>query len=624
MTTRYDISAVPLQGGYVAKYCPVRSQWDVMRPAEPVPPDRFTQRLMDHGIAFEAEVIAEIERLHPDAVIIAGEDADAREVATAGAMRDGASLILNSRLPADLKGRRVGRPDLLVRAAAGGYRAVDVKWHQSLLVSSGKSSELLGLCAELYALRQEIALVDPTVAARKHEGDLLQLAHYQRMLETSGFAGEGRRWGGIIGTERRVVWYDLDAPIWRTPSSTSKTKLRSTMERYDFEFDFRLDIVAVAQHHLADQAVKPLVVPVRCSECPTCPWNDVCRPILEAGAGDVSLLPRIGWVPWKIHQDHAVTDRAALARLDWRTASLVASGVDLATWRVRAADYARQTPVLDLAGDRRSIKELEKLREGGVATVADLLALDPKTATYSCSGLTALPDHIDQARAALGTDPVYMKRGVSTLALQRADIEVDIDMENSEVGVYLWGTLLTDRTGAQPRSEYRPFHSWDELTAEREAANSLEFWLWLMSIRAETRERGLSFAAYCYNAGAENQYLRRLGLVAGLADEVEAFIASSEWVDLLRVWDEHLISGHSSGLKAVATLIGIGWEVDDPGGGESMVKYDDAVAGDDEAKRWLLEYNRGDVKATLALREWMRSATLRSVVDLATDYGCAT
>jgi predicted RecB family nuclease len=624
MTTRHDVSGVPLQGGYVAKQCPVRAQNDAIHSTEPTPPDPFTKRLFAHGNAFEAEVVAEILSLNPEATSVQGADANALETASAAAMAAGVSPILNARLPADFEGRRVGRPDLLVGGAAGGYRAVDIKWHQSLTPSTDNASNLPGLCTELDGLAYENAVVDTDFAAKKSQNDLLQLAHYQRMLETSGWAADGPRLGGIVGTERRLVWYDLDLPIWRTPSSTGRTKLRTTMERYDFEFAFRLDIVAVAQRHIMDPSVELLVVPVRCAECPSCPWNDNCRPILEAGSGDVSLLPRVGWAQWKIHRGHGVTNRSALAALDWRTASAVAAGIDVDGLRAAAEMLRADTSVLALEGMWKPVKHLEQLDAMGIHTVADLLSLDEATVGYSGSGLTSLPEQIDLARAALGPELVYRRRGVGQIVVPRADIEVDVDMENTEVGVYLWGCRFTDRTDREVLPcDYISFLTWEALTPECETKNSLAFWHWLMRTRSNAHAQNLTFRAYCYNAGAENQYLRRLGHSAGLIEDVEGFIASDEWVDLLKVWDSQLITGAASGLKVVATLIGFEWEVDDPGGGESMVRYDGAAAGDEASRRWLLDYNRGDVEATSALREWMGSTIVPCVddFDAGTPFG---
>ena len=616
MPTRYDVSAVPLQGGYVAKQCPVRAQNDAIVPGVPLEPDAFQQRLFEHGNAFEADVVSELLEVQRQAVVIEG-GGTAAETATLEAMRAKAPLILGGRI-ADRAGRRVGRPDILVHAPGHGYYPVDIKWHMALDVAKllGRSSP--ARVSSLLTPGHESSREDSALTPRKHEGDLLQLAHYQRILEALGMAASNGRLAGIVGTERWVVWHDLDAPMWRTPSISERTKLRSTMERYEFEFAFRLDIIAVAQQHQADSAVGLLVLPVRCSECPSCPWNNYCRPILETPPGDVSLLPRMGWNNWKAHRDRGVTNIAQLATLDTRTAQLVASKVDVE--RLMSSLASKDSGMRIEECKDVPARTVEQIHALGVKTVADVLSLDARTARYSDTGMASLPDQIDMARAALGPQSVYKKRGIGHVIVPRADVEVDVDMENVESGVYLWGNLVSRRESTEGEaSEYVPFVTWDPMTPEVEADNSLRFWRWLMDLRVQTHDAGLTFAAYCWNAGAENQYLRKIGLAWDLSDEIEAFIASDEWVDLLKVWDSQLITGGPSGLKVVAPLAGFHWGVDAAGGGQSMVEYDAAVApaeGALKARDWLLAYNQEDVRATLAVREWMTTSSLLSVSEL--------
>jgi len=593
----------------VAKQCPVRAQNDALEPGEPLPPDPFTRRLFANGNAFEGEIVAEVLRLHPGALVIDAGRSDALEAATQAAMSAGFSPILNARLPADLAGRRVGRPDLLIAAPGGGYWPVDIKWHQNLEPASGKRLALPGLCSSLDAPARDAASLDEEYAARRREDDLLQLAHYQRMLEAIGMQATDGRWAGIIGTEQRVVWYDLDAPVWQTPSSTANRKMRSSMDRYDFEFAFRLDVVAVAEQHKRDPSVDLLTVPVKISECGSCPWWGYCRPQLETPPGDVSLLPRIGWSQWKIHRDHGVTNRAELAGLDPRTARLVAGGIDVTALLAAAPDA-------ELA-DVVSEKTLALLASEGIATCAELQSLSARTASYSDVGLSVLPTHIDLARAALGRAPVYRRRGVREVVVPRADLEVDVDMENTELGCYMWGSYISDRSNTGiAKTGYRAFVTWNPLTPDVEADNSLRFWRWLMEIRERCHQAGTTFAAYCYNAGAENTYLRRLAIAEEpVTEEIDAFIDSGEWIDMLREWDSQLITGGSSSLKTTAPLAGFQWEVDDAGGGESMIKHDLATQGDKAAQDWLLAYNRGDVEATLAIRNWMGSTVLPGIED---------
>jgi hypothetical protein len=121
-----------MQGGYVAKRCPVRVQNDALTPAEPLAPSSVPERRFERGRLFEADVVAELLHLHPDAVAIDADDAATAEAATSDAMSHLTPLILGGRLVGDPVGRRVGKPDLLVTASGGGYRPVDIKHHASI------------------------------------------------------------------------------------------------------------------------------------------------------------------------------------------------------------------------------------------------------------------------------------------------------------------------------------------------------------------------------------------------------------------------------------------------------------------------------------------------------------
>jgi predicted RecB family nuclease len=621
---RYDVSQVPPQGGYLAKQCPVRAQWDLIRPCDPLPVSRVLERRFAAGRQFEADVVAQLVSLHPDACVVAEPGSDEREAATAAAMKAGAPVIVAGRLPPDPDGRRVGEPDVLVAAAGSGYRPVDIKHHRCLDAGDGG---LPALCSGLGRPAWEAAELTPDSSARKRRDDLLQLAHYQRMLEACGMAAPDGRHGGIIGVDGVVTWYDLDAPIWQTPSANGRVKQRSTMDVYDFEFTFRLDILAVAAGHQGDPRAGPLVVPVRIGECAECPWWSWCGPVLHAGSGDVSLVPGVGWREWRIHRDHGVTSRAGLAGLDHRTAALVAAGVDLRPVTAALDTMPDETPLPDVIGRRRKA-QLRRLAGAGIDVLGDARALAPGTAAYSDAPMRDLPEQIDLARAALGRSPAYRRRGVTRVRVPRGDIEVDVDMENTEDGAYLWGTLLSAGPWqAGERDGYRPFCTWERLTEGTEAELFGRFWSWLTGLRRDAAAAGLVFRAYCYNAAAENTQMLRIAAAAGLADEVAAFIGSGQWVDLLRVFHNQLITGGPAGLKQVAALSGFTWDVEDPGGGESMLRYDQAVgspgtgsakpdgqaigssstgpAESAAARDWLLTYNRNDVEATRSLREWL-------------------
>ncbi len=310
----------------------------------------------------------------------------------------------------------------------------------------------------------------------------------------------------------------------------------------------------------------------------------------------------IGYRPWRRLRDEGVESRDDVAALHHPTAMLGKDGVDLSKWLGLAADAPAGEAVADL--NPRAKRQVRLLEEAGVFTAGDVLeAIDRRTAAFDGAGF--LPEAILNAKAVTGPEPVYVRPDVTDLTLPRADIELDIDMENVEEGVYLWGVWVTDRAGSGLVEEgYVPFVTWNPLDDQTEMAVFMEFWTWLRAITARAEEAGVSLRSYCWHESAENTQLRRIAeRDPDLLPEVEAFIASGAWVDLEKEFKQRWITGGSTSLKAIAPLADFDWDVDDPGGGMSMVRYLEAVTGDVAAQEWLLTYNEGDVEATKAIRE---------------------
>lgn len=568
MTTRHDVSIVPIQGGYIAKLCPVRIQNDVLLPAVAVEFSPEVRLRIDQGIAFETSVFDELRLAERAWVFIDdGLDRTAAVKATLDALEAAVPLIAGGWLPLDEAGRRTGKPDILIRYE-GGYVPVDVKHHLTLGVEDGVSISVSPL-ATPFPDRVEVR---EGWMARKHKDDLLQLAHYRRMLEACGHASASMR-AGIIGKEQVVIWHDLAAPMWQTPAKSDgkKRKQRTTMEIYDFESSFRLDIAAVALQSLGEPSTELLVEPVWSGECLECPWLDHCSVTLMAGSGDASLLPMVGYREWRMLRDHGITDRAGVARLSYGTARMAARGADLD-------------------------------EEEGI---------DPATAAFGAAGF--LPNAILNARAVTGGHPVYRLPGKTGTEVARTDIELDIDMESTNDGVYLWGVLVTDRANTGlVETGYRPFVTWDPIDPASELDCFRSFWDWMTELMARCRDRGVSINAHCWYSSAENTQLRRIAAAdPELAAAVASFIGSPQWIDLEQVFKESWITGGSRSLKVIAPLAGHNWTVDDPGGGTSLVKHLEATNPDTDlpareaARQWLLDYNRGDVEATLRIREWL-------------------
>jgi predicted RecB family nuclease len=625
VSARYDatVRTVPVgvtpRNAYFARACPERVQLDVLRPSDPLPDPPFLRKLLAAGIEHEDEMLGSLFAGVEGAVVVESDDPEAPVRQTLGALAGGAPAVAGGRLPVDDTGHRVGEPDLLVRHGEG-YVPVDVKSHKSL-GAPRRPGAGTALVSGLDAPFPGAAAADPDFDPRRHLGDLLQLAHYRRLLEAAGLASPSGNVGGICGSEGLIVWYDLDERRLGPPEylEAAPAGPLSAMERYDLDFAHRLDVHLAALAHVESEGSPLLAEPIVCADCGLCRWRDWCGERLDEGA-DLSLISGVDVGRRRLYKTLGIDDLHALAALDWTTAALVRADVDLAGLLAEVADLPGATPLASVIPNRK--KQLEQLAAARISTVSETAAIDRRTLAVTVAGATNLPTQIDQARARLGAAPAYRRRGVDRVAVPRGDVEVDVDMESTNDGCYLWGALVTDRRAVAPRTRYVASATWDPDVARGELGAFEEFWSWFTGERARAHASGGTFRAYCYSKSAEEGQMKRIAARLGRSGGVDAFLKSGDWVDLYEVARRSLVTGRSLGLKETAPLAGFAWRAEDVGGDLAMVNYDRAVDDADPvaaagAQRWILEYNEDDVRATAALRAWLDGAAneLPSIED---------
>ncbi|WP_392507421.1 TM0106 family RecB-like putative nuclease [Naumannella halotolerans] len=493
-----------------------------------------------------------------------------RRAATAEAVHAGTVLIVAPLLPSDLVGHRRGGPTALLRGpnrrdGSPGYYPVLTRFSKVLeRLRQSKASEsrrgsvvrLAPLGSPQFACSRGRA--DLSVRSRQ-QATLLEASHHWRMLQAAGWAPDSAGRAAIISTDDQgLIWVDLTQEFIRTYSASSETgwRLRSPLQRYDHEHDFRVRVAerALSRTGAADDP-PPLVRPIRVRECDNCQWWQVCRDQLDSD--DLSV--RIDKAPLDVREIAALRTLGVETTHDLMNADLDLLKIDYLP-RVRHRHGAERR--IEMAARRARLLargvELERITNGPIE-------------------------------------------------LPQADIEVDFDIETSRAErVYLWGFRVHDRGRDEPPT-FVEFSAWHELDADAERELGARAMRWLRSLT----DTGRSVRVYHYS-DYEVVQLRRLAAEGDPDLRWGLEFAKDGFCDLFRVVADHFFGAHGLGLKTVATKgAGFHWRDADPGGLNSLTWFDTAAHAADPveretARRRVLAYNEDDVIATFELRRWLR------------------
>jgi len=454
---------------------------------------------------------------------------------------------------------RVSRPDLLIRVGVDGeipiWAPVDVKSHSAIGESKTQFVDETDL--DLNPIPTSGA-----VKGRFGQSDALQLAHYMTHLRNIGLAPADLR-AGIIGRDgQRIAWAKLDqvkfglgknAPdamtLYAEKFLKAKALVIAAVKRND---DATVQVDSMARMETGDFG------------CVKCEFKNVCREEMDefdGGQGHVTLLAKV--TP-KVRRDHFPT--------------------------IESIREMREATGLDDAGEAAKIRA--RVWKSGVPEL-----LKPN-------------------------------EGFSIPAF---DVEIDIDLENSQAAlfeagideiagkdqVYLYGYGVLDRTVSTDwrTGHFDSFSNYEDSVAA-EIDVQMRMWNFLKDQVAKAEAAGKSVGIFHYSSHEVSWWRKfavRHAAVPGTPTlhEVETFIADY-FNDLLPYSRMVALKVTGYGIKFLAPLAQFKWDVVDPGGAGSLLKYRvaiDATKTEDErqaARDWLYSYNLDDVRATFAVREYLR------------------
>ncbi len=233
-----------------------------------------------------------------------------------------------------------------------------------------------------------------------------------------------------------------------------------------------------------------------------------------------------------------------------------------------------------------------RLYDIGIRTVDDLAKANLNTLQEKLEDwpFDKIMRFSNQAKALNIGQPLITRKPM--LPEVRYDIYFDIESDPLRDIDYLLGFLVKDnKTG---KSEYKYFWAKDK-------AHEPENWMKFLEYLATLED----FVIYHYAFYERLVFDRLVSRYGAPAELVEKFRENT--IDLhLKLVDTAILPIYFYSLKDVGAYLNYKWDNPHAGGAESVLWYDEYLKkGDDDVKKKLLRYNEDDVRATMAIKEWL-------------------